>query len=153
MVEMFDDNSMEHLVAKAPMTGNRCFPLSLKRFGHLNLQSLKLLQQREMVYGLPEIGNVDKLCQGCTMGKAHRESFGKEKTWKASESLELIYSDVYGPMHIITIGGNRYFLTFIDDCTRLCWVYFMQYKYEVFGIFKKFKAMVELQSSYKIKRL
>ncbi|KAI5329691.1 hypothetical protein L3X38_029088 [Prunus dulcis] len=49
--------------------------------------------------------------------------------------------------------GNRYFLTFIDDCTRMCWVYFMQHKSEVFGIFKKFKAMVELQSGYKIKRL
>ncbi|XP_021832760.1 uncharacterized protein LOC110772612 [Prunus avium] len=77
MVEVFDDSSMEHLVAKVPMIGNRCFPLSLKyvnyvamkatvvdtiwcwlrRFGHLNLQSLKLLQQKEMVYGLPETGN------------------------------------------------------------------------------------------------
>jgi len=92
MVEIFDDSAMEHLVAKVPMTGNRCFPLSLKyvnsvalratieeltwcwhrRFGHLNLQSLKLLQQKEMVYGLPEIGNANKVCQGCAIGKAHR---------------------------------------------------------------------------------
>ncbi|KAI5342159.1 hypothetical protein L3X38_010034 [Prunus dulcis] len=173
IVEIFDYSSMEHLVAKVPMTGNRCFSLSLKyvtfvamkatvedstwcwhkRFGHLNMQRLRLLQQQEMVYGLPEIGSAERICQGCAMGKAHRESFGKEKTWRASEPLELIHSDVCRPMQITTIGGNRYFLTFIDDCTRMCWVYFMQYKYEVFGIFKKFKAMVELQSGYKIKRL
>ncbi|CAL2255491.1 unnamed protein product [Prunus armeniaca] len=68
MVEIFDDSSMENLVVKVSMTGNRCFPLSLKhanstamkatveestwcwhrRFGHLNMQSLKLLQQQEL---------------------------------------------------------------------------------------------------------
>ncbi|CAL2246270.1 unnamed protein product [Prunus armeniaca] len=73
VVEIFDDSSKEHLVAKIPMTGNRCFPFSLKyvssvamkaiveestwcwhrRFGHLNMQSLRLLQQQEMLYGLP----------------------------------------------------------------------------------------------------
>ncbi|KAI5340787.1 hypothetical protein L3X38_020061 [Prunus dulcis] len=67
--------------------------------------------------------------------------------------LELIHSDVCGPMQSTTIRGNRYFLTFIDDCTRMRWVYFIQHKYEVFNIFKKFKAIVELQSGYKIKRL
>ncbi|CAL9019321.1 unnamed protein product, partial [Prunus brigantina] len=56
-------------------------------------------------------------------------------------------------MQITTIGGNKYFLTFIDDCSRMCWVYFMKFKSEVFNIFKKFKAMVELQSGYKIKKL
>ncbi|KAM1322362.1 hypothetical protein ACFX2F_015335 [Malus domestica] len=58
-----------------------------------------------------------------------------------------------GPMKTTTISGNRYFITFIDDYLRMCWVYFMRFKYEVFTIFKKFKTMVELQSGYQIKRL
>ncbi|CAL8993818.1 unnamed protein product, partial [Prunus brigantina] len=173
MVEIFDDRSMENLVAKVSMTGNKCFPLSLKyansvamkatieestwcwhrRFGHLNMQSLKLLQQQGLVYGLPEIGKADRICQDCAIGKSHREAFSKEKTWRASVPLELVHSDVCGPMQTTSIGGNKYFLTFIDDCTRMCWVYFMQFKSEVFNIFKKFKAMVELQSGYKIKKL
>ncbi|KAI5314494.1 hypothetical protein L3X38_043670 [Prunus dulcis] len=173
MVEIFDDRSMENLLAKVSMTGNRCFPLSLKyansvamkatieestwywhrRFGHLNMQSLKLLQQQELVYGLPEIGNANRICQKCAIGKSHREAFGKEKIWRASLPLELVHSDVCGPMQTTSIGGNKYFLTFIDDCTRMCWVYFMQFKSEVFNIFKKFKAMVELQSGYKLKKL
>ncbi|KAI5349042.1 hypothetical protein L3X38_001929 [Prunus dulcis] len=173
MVEIFDDRSMENLLAKVSMTRNRCFPLSLKyansvamkatieestwywhrRFGHLNMQSLKLLQQQELVYGLPEIGNANRICQVCAIGKSHREAFGKEKIWRASLPLELVHSDVCGPMQTPSIGGNKYFLTFIDDCTRMCWVYFMQFKSEVFNIFKKFKAMVELQSGYKLKKL
>ncbi|CAL8152562.1 unnamed protein product [Prunus armeniaca] len=159
MVEIFDDSSMENLVVKVSMTGNRCFPLSLKhansmamkatveestwcwhrRFGHLNMQSLKLLQQQELVYGLPEIGNADRLCQDCASGKSHREAFGKEKTWRASVPLELVHSDVLG--------------VYYNDYTRMCWVYFLQFKSEVFNIFNKFKAMVEVQSGYKIKKL
>ncbi|KAI5336252.1 hypothetical protein L3X38_015519 [Prunus dulcis] len=107
----------------------------------------------ELVYGLPEIGNADRICQDCAIGKSHREAFGKEKTWRASVPLEPIHSDVCGPMQTTIISGNKYFLTFIDDCTRMCWVYFMQFKLEVFNIFKKFKAMVELQSGYKMKKL
>ena len=56
-------------------------------------------------------------------------------------------------MQTSTKAGNRYFLTFIDDCTRMCWVYFLRNKSEVFGIFKKFKSTVELQSGYKLKKL
>ncbi|KAI5340826.1 hypothetical protein L3X38_020100 [Prunus dulcis] len=118
---------MKNLVAKVSVTGNRCFPLSLKyansvamketveestwywhkRFGHLNMQSLKLLQQQELVYGLHEIGNVDRICQDCAIGKSHREAFGKEKAWRASVPLQLVHSDVCGPMQTTTIGGNK----------------------------------------------
>ncbi|CAL8175260.1 unnamed protein product [Prunus armeniaca] len=99
MVEIFDDKSMENLVAKVSMIGNRCFPLSLKyassvamkatieestwcwhrRFGHLNMQSLKLLQQQELVYGLPDISNADRICQDCAIGKSHRRPLVKRK--------------------------------------------------------------------------
>ncbi|CAL9015086.1 unnamed protein product, partial [Prunus brigantina] len=39
------------------------------------------------------------------------------------------------------------------DCTRMCWIYFLRYKSEVLNVFKKFKATVELQSGYKLKKL
>ncbi|KAI5339056.1 hypothetical protein L3X38_018328 [Prunus dulcis] len=71
-----------------------------RRFGHLNLQSLKLLQQKDMVYGLPEIGNAESICQACAIGKAHREAFGEEEMcgdqvchWSWSErQLTVAYS-------------------------------------------------------------
>lgn len=51
------------------------------------------------------------------------------------------------------IGGNKYFFTFIDYKSRMFWDYFLKNKSEVFSIFKKFKAMVELQRGFKVKKL
>ena len=52
-----------------------------------------------------------------------------------------------------SLNNNRYFIFFIDDFTRMTWVYFMRHKSEVSSIFKRFKAMVENQSDEKIKIL
>ncbi|CAL9021568.1 unnamed protein product [Prunus brigantina] len=116
-----------------------------------------------MVLGLPEIKATSHVCEGCTFGKHCREPFPKEATSRAASPLELVHTDVCGPMQTTTKSGNRYFLTFIDDSTRMCWIYavrfatptiyFLRYKSEVFSVFKKFKAMVELQSVYKLKKL
>ena len=50
-------------------------------------------------------------------------------------------------------GKNWYFITFIDDYTRMTWVYFLKERSEALEVFKKFKAMVENQSNRKIKVL
>ncbi|KAI5330266.1 hypothetical protein L3X38_029664 [Prunus dulcis] len=51
------------------------------------------------------------------------------------------------------MSENRYFLLFIDDYTRMVWVYFLRNKSNAFECFKKFKAMTELQSGHKVKSL
>ncbi|KAI5312301.1 hypothetical protein L3X38_041474 [Prunus dulcis] len=51
------------------------------------------------------------------------------------------------------MSENRYFLLFIDNCTRMAWVYFLINKSNAFECFKKFKAMTELQSGHKVKSL
>ena len=48
-----------------------------RRFGHLNFESLKNLQQKNMVYGLPFLQEVKQVCEGYALGKYHRESFRK----------------------------------------------------------------------------
>ena len=54
--------------------------------------------------------------------------------------LQCVHSDVCGPMPTQSIGGNKYFVTFIDDYSRYCKVYFMKYKSEVFNKFKEFES-------------
>ena len=49
--------------------------------------------------------------------------------------------------------NNMYFILFIDDFSRMTWVYFLKEKSEVFGVFKKFKALTENQSGKRIKVL
>jgi transposase InsO family protein len=53
----------------------------------------------------------------------------------------------------LTKGGKRYFMTFIDDCTRFCYVYLLKSKDEALHYFKIYKAEVENQLERKIKRL
>ena len=67
--------------------------------------------------------------------------------------MEFVHTDVCGPMVTPTNGGNKYFITFIDDFSRMTWVYFMRQKSDVFAIFKKIQMFVERQNGYLLKVL
>ncbi|KAI5351827.1 hypothetical protein L3X38_004718 [Prunus dulcis] len=124
-----------------------------KRLGHLNDQSIRMLANQDMVHGLPSLEKDFAVCEGCKLGKQHRDSFPAESTWRAQFPLELVHTDICGPMQIASMSENRYFLLFIDDYTRMAWVYFLINKSNAFECFKKFKAMTELQSGHKVKSL
>jgi hypothetical protein len=109
-----------------------------RRLGHLNFASMKKMQQKEMVYEFPVLTEVEDVCAGCVSGKHHKENFDKEQTWRASYPLELIHIDLCGTMQNESVGGNRYFITFIDDYSRMCWVYFLRNKSDTLNMFKKF---------------
>ena len=55
------------------------------------------------------------MCEECVQRKQHKNNFSKDAGSKSKEILEVIYSDVYGLIHVDSIGGNRYFVIFIDD--------------------------------------
>eukprot|EP00253_Pinus_taeda_P033019 PITA_33019 len=95
----------------------------------------------------------DSLCEGCILGKQHRESFPSGKSIRAKAPIEIFHSDVCGPMQTPSLAGNQYFLTFIDDFTRKTWIYFLKNKSEVFEKFQNFKALVENQCGLHIKVL
>lgn len=67
--------------------------------------------------------------------------------------LELIHSDVCGPMRVNSHGGSRYFLTFIDDYSKWCELYTIKSKSEVFQKFKEFKNYVERRTGKKLKTI
>ena len=56
-------------------------------------------------------------CEVCLYGKHHRVSF-KRASERKNNTLDLIYSDVCGPLDIESLGRNKYFATFIDDAFR-----------------------------------
>ena len=72
---------------------------------------------------------------------------------RATKILELVHSDVCGPMKTPSIGGARYFLTFIDDFSRKIWVYVLKSKKEVLARFEEWKTLVERQSGHAVKAL
>ena len=65
--------------------------------------------------------------------------------------MELVHTNVCGPMNISSTRGNKYFLTFIDDFSWKTWIYLLKSKDEVFHCFKIFKAVFERQSDKLIK--
>ena len=91
-------------------------------------------------------------CDYCLFGKQHRVSFSRTSKLK-DNILDMVYSDVCGPMEVETLGGSKYFVTFIDDASRKVWVYFLKRKDQVFQYFKKFHAMVERSTGKPLKCL
>lgn len=65
----------------------------------------------------------------------------------------VIHSDVSGPSKVTTLSGSRWFVTFIDDCTRMTWLYLMTSKGELNLLFQKFHKMVETQYNAQIQVL
>ena len=72
---------------------------------------------------------------------------------QSKKKLELVHSDVCGPLQVESIGGSRYFVTFIDDYSRCVSVYFINHKTEVFERFKLFEAMVTKECGEPIMKL
>ena len=72
---------------------------------------------------------------------------------KSTKVLEYIRLDLWEPTANPTFGGNRYFLSIIDDFSRRVWVYLLKDKSETFKSFKIWKTQVENQTGKKIKYL
>ena len=89
-------------------------------------------------------------CDHCLAGKAKRVSF-KHSSLRQESVLELVHSDVCGPLKVRSIGGALYFVTFIDDYSRKLWVRMLKSKDKVFDVFKEFHVSVERETGKKLK--
>ena len=98
--------------------------------------------------------DLDKfLCEGCIYGKGHRNPIRKKSESRTSQLLEIIHSDVNGPIEPISYGGSRYFVTFIDDFSKWTVVYPMKRNSEAFEHFKTFHAYAQNHTGLKMKTL
>ena len=90
-------------------------------------------------------------CDICHYSKSTRLPFNLSLS-KSSEMFELVHSDVWGPFSL-SIDGFKYFVTFIDDFSKVTWVYLLKSKSEVFECFKDFHRLVITHFSAHIKTL
>ena len=111
-----------------------------QRLGHISEQNLKKVSQKEMIGGmkLPKT-QTQSFCESCAVGKATKRKFETSKI-RTTRKLELVHSDVCGPITPNSLSGNRYFITFTDDYSRCTAVYFMKHKSEALEKFKEFEA-------------
>jgi hypothetical protein len=121
------------------------------RFGHLNFDSLLKLKSQYLVKGFPTFKKDNSKCESCIFCKQKREAF-PTISWQATKYLELIHSGICGPMES-SFYGCQYFILFIDDHTRMKWVYFLKEKSEAFENFVNFQHMVKNETREKVASL
>ena len=94
--------------------------------------------QKELVDGLviQVTDKPDPICEPCLAGKQHRGPIPKS-AYHSYQPLELIHSDVHGPMAVISReGGFKYWVSFIDDSSRFWAIIPIRQKSDVFSAFK-----------------
>ena len=88
-------------------------------------------------------------CETCVEAKLTRSSF--KRVERNTKVLDLIHTDICNLKFAPTRGGNKYFITFVDDCTKYYNIYYIKSKDEVILKFKIYKEEVETQLNEKIK--
>ena len=119
------------------------------RLGHVNYDTLRKLINLNHIPTF-QIDAKHK-CETCVEAKLTRSSF--QSIERHTEPLDLIHSDICDLKLVQTRGGNKYFITFVDDSTKYCYVYLLKSKGEAIEKFVLYKNEVENQLNRKIKVL
>ena len=118
------------------------------RFGHPSFRVL----QRMFPSLFKKINVQDFHCDVCEFAKHKRVSFPVSNK-KTSIPFHLVHTDIWGPSIVPSVTGSKWFVSFIDDCTRVTWVFLLKHKSDVMTILPNFHAMVQNQFGVKIKRI
>ena len=121
-----------------------------KRLGHISRQRLERLVKDGVVSNL-DFSDFET-CVVCLKGKMTAKT-RKEKIDRCESTLDLIHTDICGPLTPTALGGYKYFITFIDDFSRFGYVELIYEKSDSLNVFKAFKAKVELQLGKPIKAI
>ncbi|KAE8703180.1 BTB/POZ domain-containing protein [Hibiscus syriacus] len=117
-----------------------------KKLGHMSEQGMKVLVEQKLLPGLTKVSLT--LCEHCITSKQHQLKFNTSKS-RGKNVLELVHSDVW-QAPITSLGGAKYFVSFIDDYSRRCWVYPIKKKSCVFSTFKNFKAKEDIKRQFTV---
>ncbi|CAA7043502.1 unnamed protein product [Microthlaspi erraticum] len=89
-------------------------------------------------------------CAICPLAKQKHLSFDSKNNMCAN-AFDLLHIDIWGPYSVPTVDGYRYFLTIVDDHSRVIWVYLLRTKDEVLRVFPDFLTMIENQFQCKVR--
>ena len=142
---------VQHGFAARASTCQMDLTLWHRRFSHLNHGDVKNLVSKALVTGMKLDSNEkpDPICEPCIAGKQHR-IVNKTATNRTTKPLELVHTDVHGPMPIQTREGYKYWICFVDDATRLVAITPLKRKSDAFEAFKVYKTTMENQTGNKI---
>ncbi|GJU07267.1 zinc finger, CCHC-type containing protein [Tanacetum coccineum] len=117
------------------------------RLGHVRFKRMQDMSKDRLI---PAFDMDTKRCKTCMMNKITKKPFQNVKF--ETKVLELIHNDLCDLHATPSLDNKKYFMTFIDDASRFCYVYLLHSKDEALNKFKVFKTEVELQQGSQIKR-
>lgn len=120
------------------------------KLAHRNLYDIKKMHDKKLI-SMKDCNHPD-ICEDCIKGKMSRRPFPKTAT-PTEAVLDCVVSDVCGPLSTQSIGGNKYFVTFIDLYSRYSEVYFIKKKSDVTGVTINFINKLKTQMERKPKIL
>lgn len=121
-----------------------------RRMGHPSKEAIRRLPQNTK--GVDSVGDDTDTspCEGCQWGKSKRAPF-PISTKRATKPLELVHTDLDGPMRTQSVVGHyKYFMSFLDDATSLGRAYYLKEKSDALQAFENFKAWAENVTGHKI---
>jgi hypothetical protein len=122
-----------------------------RRMGHLGEQNLKKLATMSTGIDLTKPPDDTEVCEACVLTKMR--SVPHKGTIQAGKyPMELIHTDLMGPMEVAGYNGARYVATFLCDATQKSEVYTVKHKNELFACFKRFRETHE-RADMKVHRL
>jgi len=128
-----------------------------QRFCHLGYENIATLQRHDLVTGINvsaaefHQARCESTCVGCTKGKQHRQPF-QDAEHKSTSPLQLIHSDLCGPFPV-SLGGNKYFGTVLDDFTGYSCVFPLKSKSDMASNLQKIIPFLEKQSGMKVRAI
>lgn len=114
------------------------------RLGHTSLSKLK------HVFKFAQNESDDMFCETCVIAKHHRLPFARSNNI-AEKLFDLIHIDLWGPYRIASLSGDKFFLTILDDHSRVTWTFLLKDKTQVYRTISDFIAYVDTQFNAKIK--
>uniref|UniRef100_T1II51 Integrase catalytic domain-containing protein n=1 Tax=Strigamia maritima TaxID=126957 RepID=T1II51_STRMM len=125
-----------------------------QRFGHMYTKGLNYLLNNVNVKGIELHQKVSNaICDNCELSKSTRTGFKSESLLVASEPLELLHMDLWGPCPVPSLRKAKYLLCVVDDATRYTWIFPLRSKDQVFETYKKFHARIERSTGKKVKAI
>jgi hypothetical protein len=86
--------------------------------------------------------------------KAHHKAIEKERVApQASNIGDEVYSNVWGPSPVQTIGGHEYYTTYIDGNSSFSHHYLLHLKSKTFDAYKAYEAELKKKKGVEIKKL
>lgn len=99
-----------------------------RRLGHLHFDNLVKINKKNAVRNLSKINKPpNAVCEHCQQGKQTQAKF-KSKEHSSTKPLELIHTDLCGPMRTKGLKGEEYFMLLVDDYSRMTWMYLLNRK-------------------------